>query len=46
VLALAASDVDKTGQSYYGEQKLYFLAASGSNDAIVALKVPPSQTMR
>ena len=38
VLALTATDVDATNQSYYGEQKLSFLAADGRNDCIVPLK--------
>lgn len=37
VLALTAADVDATNQSYYGEQKLYFLAADGSSDLAVPL---------
>jgi translation initiation factor 2A len=37
LLALTASDVDATNQSYYGEQKLYFLAADGSNECQVPL---------
>jgi len=37
VLALCASDVDATNQSYYGEQKLYFFSADGSIDQAVAL---------
>ncbi|PRW44612.1 eukaryotic translation initiation factor eIF2A family [Chlorella sorokiniana] len=37
VLALTAADVDATNQSYYGEQKLYFLAADGSNECAVPL---------
>ena len=41
VLALTASEVDATNQSYYGEQKLSFLAADGRNDCLVPLKVPP-----
>ena len=39
VLVLTATDVDATNQSYYGEQKLSFLAADGRNDCIVPLKV-------
>lgn len=27
--------MDATNQSYYGEQKLHFLAADGSNDCLV-----------
>ena len=41
VLALTASEVDATNQSYYGEQKLSFLAADGRNDCLVPLKVAP-----
>lgn len=37
VLALAASDVDATNQSYYGEQKLYFMASNGQNECAVQL---------
>eukprot|EP00884_Botryococcus_braunii_P023068 jgi/Botrbrau1/9445/Bobra.0252s0068.2 len=37
VLALTASDTDATNQSYYGEQKLHFLAADGRNDCLVPL---------
>ena len=37
VLALALSDVDATHQSYYGEQKLYYLAADGKKDCAVEL---------
>ncbi|KAL4428252.1 hypothetical protein ABPG75_002341 [Micractinium tetrahymenae] len=37
VLALTAADVDATNQSYYGEQKLYYLAADGSNECAVPL---------
>lgn len=37
VLALALSDVDATNQSYYGEQKLYYLAADGKKDCAVEL---------
>ena len=39
VLGLAISDEDKSGQSYYGEQHLHFLAADGSNDCRVPLPV-------
>ena len=35
VLALTSSDTDATNQSYYGEQKLHFLAADGSLDCLV-----------
>ncbi|KAK9828927.1 hypothetical protein WJX72_002838 [[Myrmecia] bisecta] len=37
VLALTASDTDATNQSYYGEQKLHYLAADGTNDCLVPL---------
>lgn len=37
VLALALSDVDATNQSYYGEQKLYYLAADGKKDCAVEM---------
>ncbi|PSC70931.1 eukaryotic translation initiation factor eIF2A family [Micractinium conductrix] len=37
LLAMTAADVDATNQSYYGEQKLYFLAAAGSNECAVPL---------
>ena len=39
MLALTATDTDATNQSYYGEQKLSFLSADGSNDCLVQLKV-------
>ena len=40
LLAITASDVDVTNQSYYGEQKIHYLAADGSNDCLVpSLKV-------
>ena len=35
LLAMTSSDVDATNQSYYGEQKLHYLAADGSNDCMV-----------
>ncbi|KAL3135761.1 hypothetical protein ABBQ32_007324 [Trebouxia sp. C0010 RCD-2024] len=35
LLAITASDVDVTNQSYYGEQKIHYLAADGSNDCLV-----------
>lgn len=39
LLFLCVSDVDKSGKSYYGEQKLNFMEASGSGGCyIVALK--------
>ena len=42
LLAITASDVDVTNQSYYGEQKLHYLAADGTNDCLVpTLKVWP-----
>lgn len=37
LLVLTASDVDATNQSYYGEQKLYYMAADGSNECAVPL---------
>ena len=37
VLALTTADVDATNQSYYGEQKLYWLAADGSEEQAVPL---------
>ena len=37
VLALTASETDASNKSYYGEQKLHFLAANGSNDSLVPL---------
>lgn len=37
VLALTAADVDATNQSYYGEQKLFYFAADGSNEQQVQL---------
>ena len=41
MLAITASDVDATNQSYYGEQKIHYLAADGTNDCLVpSLKVP------
>ena len=39
MLALTATDTDATNQSYYGEQKLSFLSADGTNDGLVQLKV-------
>ena len=40
LLAITASDVDVTNQSYYGEQKIHYLAADGTNDCLVpSLKV-------
>ena len=40
LLAITASDVDVTNQSYYGEQKIHYLAADGTNDSLVpSLKV-------
>ena len=35
LLAMTASETDATNQSYYGEQKLHFLAADGSLDCLV-----------
>ena len=37
MLALTASETDASNKSYYGEQKLHFLAANGSNDSLVPL---------
>lgn len=40
LLAITASEVDATNQSYYGEQKIHYLAADGSDDCLVpSLKV-------
>eukprot|EP00232_Nephroselmis_pyriformis_P008430 CAMPEP_0182877042 /NCGR_PEP_ID=MMETSP0034_2-20130328/14512_1 /TAXON_ID=156128 /ORGANISM="Nephroselmis pyriformis, Strain CCMP717" /LENGTH=518 /DNA_ID=CAMNT_0025009863 /DNA_START=3 /DNA_END=1555 /DNA_ORIENTATION=+ len=41
VLVLASCDVDKTNQSYYGEQNLHFLAADGSEECGVDCKEGP-----
>ena len=43
MLALTATDTDATNQSYYGEQKLSFLSADGTNDCLVQLKVTSMQ---
>ncbi|KAI9208325.1 eukaryotic translation initiation factor eIF2A-domain-containing protein [Polychytrium aggregatum] len=40
ILVLARTDVDKTGQSYYGETSLYFLAIAGNYDCRVTLDKP------
>jgi uncharacterized protein with WD repeat len=37
VVVLAASDVDKTNQSYYGDTALHYLACDGSNECTVPL---------
>jgi translation initiation factor 2A len=37
LLAETSSDVDATNQSYYGEQKLHFLASDGASDCLVPL---------
>lgn len=37
LLALATSDYDPTNKSYYGEQKLFYLAANGRVDTQVAV---------
>jgi translation initiation factor 2A len=37
VLIIAAADVDATNQSYYGEQKLFFFSADGSQDMAVPM---------
>ena len=45
LLAITASDVDVTNQSYYGEQKIHYLAADGTNDCLVPnLKVHAGST--
>ena len=43
VLVLTSSDSDPTNKSYYGDAKLSFLAADGSSDAMVAVKVQPQK---
>ena len=40
VLALTSSDSDPANKSYYGDAKLHLLAADGSADALVSMKVP------
>ncbi|KAI8814075.1 eukaryotic translation initiation factor eIF2A-domain-containing protein [Cladochytrium replicatum] len=40
VLVFTRTDVDKTGQSYYGETNLYFLAIAGNYDCKVELSKP------
>ncbi len=45
MLALTASETDASNKSYYGEQKLHYLAANGSLDCLVPLpkvSLPPS----
>lgn len=37
VLVMTAADVDATNQSYYGEQKLFFMSADGTNECQVPL---------
>jgi translation initiation factor 2A len=37
ILVLTQTDMDKTGQSYYGETNLYFLSIAGNFDCKVAL---------
>lgn len=37
LLAVTASETDASNKSYYGEQKLHYLAANGSNDCLVPL---------
>ena len=37
VLIIAAADVDATNQSYYGEQKMFFFAADGSQEMAVPM---------
>ena len=39
VLALTSSDSDPANKSYYGDAKLHLLAADGSVDALVSMKV-------
>lgn len=34
VLVLTATDVDKTGASYYGEQNLYYLSVRGDGNMV------------
>jgi len=34
VLVVTATDVDKSGASYYGEQGLYYLSAKGDGNII------------
>jgi len=41
LLACAFSDVDKTNQSYYGEQSLHYLSADGQREQLVELKDGP-----
>ncbi|KAJ3089197.1 hypothetical protein HK102_006976 [Quaeritorhiza haematococci] len=40
ILVLTHTDVDKTGQSYYGETSLYYLAIAGNYDCRVDLDKP------
>lgn len=44
LLATTASETDATNQSYYGEQKLHFLAADGGLDCLVP--VPKARRLR
>lgn len=37
LIALAQTDVDRSGKSYYGETTLYFLSSSGGFDSRVEL---------
>jgi translation initiation factor 2A len=39
VLAFTRTDVDKTGQSYYGETSLYYLSITGNFDCRVELMI-------
>ncbi len=34
VLVLTATEVDKTGASYYGEQNLYYLSVGGEGNMV------------
>lgn len=46
VLVLTSSDSDPANKSYYGDAKLSFLAADGSSDAMVAIKVTSPARMQ
>ena len=39
VLVVTATDVDKSGASYYGEQGLYYLSAKGVGNIIPLSKI-------
>ncbi|XP_038050514.1 eukaryotic translation initiation factor 2A-like [Patiria miniata] len=41
ILAMASTDEDKTGKSYYGEQSLHFLETSGEGCAVTLSKKGP-----